>query len=162
MRPAQFLAAVMAFSAALASSSWAEQPAIVANVKVVSDKVPDVSSVEAWKKSFIKDGMSDKEKALAVWRTIATFQHQDAPPSEFLQNEGTVYDAIKMMNVYGYSYCGVASCEMASLARYVGVQARVRTINAHVVPELFYDGKWHLMDASLITYYLNPDGEIAS
>jgi len=135
---------------------------VVANVKIVSDKAPDVSSLEAWKHSFIKDGMTDKEKALAIWKTIASFQHQDAPPAEYLQNEGAVYDAVKMMNVYGYSYCGVASCEMASLARYAGLQARVRTINAHVVPELFWDAKWHLLDASLITYFLNPDGDIAS
>jgi len=41
----------------------------VANVKIVSDKVPDVSSLDAWKKSYIKEGMSDKEKAMAVWKT---------------------------------------------------------------------------------------------
>src|SRR2546430_7960619 len=48
-----------------------EKPGVVSFVKVVSDKVPDVSSLEAWKSSFIKDGMSDQEKALTVWKTVA-------------------------------------------------------------------------------------------
>ena len=73
---------------------WCRAPAaekqpvgVVSHVKVLSDKVPDVSSLEAWKKSFLKEGMSDKEKALAVWRSVVMFQHQDIPPAEFLQTE---------------------------------------------------------------------------
>src|SRR4051794_29681893 len=69
---------------------------VVCNVKILSDKVPDVSSLEAWKRSFLKPGMSDQEKALAAWRTVVMFQHQDNPPSEYLQNEGVVQDPIKM------------------------------------------------------------------
>src|SRR5436190_15456472 len=88
----------------------ADPVGVVCHVKVLSDKVPDVSSMEAWKRSFIKDGMSDRDKALAAWRTAVTFQHQDAPPRECLQNEDVVQDPIKMFNVYGYSFCSVTSC----------------------------------------------------
>ena len=45
----------------------ANAPAVVCNVKVVSDKVKDVSSLEAWKKSWILPGMTDKDKAIAIW-----------------------------------------------------------------------------------------------
>src|SRR3990167_8070125 len=76
----------------------AEPVAVVANVKVVSSAVKDVSSLEAWKQSYIRDGMSDRDKALAIWETIVAHQFQDNPPSEFLNNEGTVQDALKMMN----------------------------------------------------------------
>ena len=44
------------------------------------------------------------ERGLAV-----TFQHQDAPPNEYLHDELVVQDPIKMFNVYGYSFCSVAS-----------------------------------------------------
>src|SRR5690348_6589744 len=90
---------------------------VVSHVKVLSHKVLDVSSMDAWKKSFLKDGMTDEEKALAAWRTTVMFQHQDVPPSEFLHNEGVVQDPIKIFNVYGYSFCSVASCDVAALAR---------------------------------------------
>jgi hypothetical protein len=134
---------------------------VVCHVKVVSDKVPDVSSLEAWKKSFLKDGMTDREKALAAWRSTVTFQHQDAPPREYLQNELVVQDPIKIFNVYGYSFCSVASCDVEALSRYAGLRARGWGINGHSVPEVYWDGAWHLLDASLINYFPKPDGTLA-
>jgi hypothetical protein len=133
----------------------AELPALVANVKVTSDKIRDVSSLQAWKASYLREGMTDKDKALAIWETVVAHQYQDAPPKEFLHNDGgDVYDPLKMFNVYGYSYCGVAACEIAALARYVGLEARVSTIVAHVVPEVKWDGQWHMLDASLINFFV--------
>jgi hypothetical protein len=136
-------------------------PGVVSHIKVVSNHVDDVSSLEAWKKSFIKDGMTDEEKALAVWKSVVAFQYQDAPPDEYLQSGSNVLDPIKGMNVYGYSLCSVASAHVQCLARYAGLQARGWTINAHVVPEIFYAGAWRLLDASLITYFPKPDGKPA-
>ncbi len=135
---------------------------VVCRIKVLSDKVADVSSLEAWKRSFIRDGMSDEEKALAAWRTVASFQHQDSPPSEHLQQEENVQDAIKMFNVYGYGFCSMASAHVASLSRYAGLPARGWGINAHSVSEVQWDGAWHLLDASLVNYFPKPDKRIAS
>jgi hypothetical protein len=135
---------------------------VVSHVKVVSDKVPDVSSLAAWRKSFLKDGMTDQEKALAVWRSTVMFQHQDNPPREYLTNEQDAQDPLKIFNVYGYSYCSVASCDIECLARYAGLRARGWGINAHSVPEVFWDGGWHMLDASLINYFPKPDGSLAS
>jgi hypothetical protein len=131
---------------------------VVCHVQVVSDRVPDVSSLEAWKKSFLKDSMADREKALAAWRSTVMFQHQDAPPFEYLHSEGVVQDPIKVFNVYGYSFCSVASCDVECLARYAGLRARGWGINAHSVPEVWWDGAWHLLDASLINYFPGDDG----
>jgi hypothetical protein len=152
--------------ALLSALAWglhatAGEVGIVSHIKVLSDKVEDVSSLEAWKASFLEEGMSDKEKALAIWRTVVAFQHQDAPPSEFLQLENNVMDPIKMFNVYGYSFCSVASSHVQALARYAGLKARGWSINRHIVPEIFWDGGWHLLDASLINYFLKRDGRFA-
>ena len=97
------IATAVVLSAGAAASAAEPAVGVVCNVKVLSDKVPDVSSLAAWKKSFIRDGMTDKEKAMAVWQSAVTFQHQDGPPLEFLQAENTVLDTIKIFNVYGYS-----------------------------------------------------------
>jgi hypothetical protein len=139
----------------------ADRVPVVSHISVLSDKVPDVSSIEAWKKSFIKDGMTDEQKAMAVWRTVVMFQHQEAPPAEFLQVENSVHDPIKMANVYGYSLCSVASAHVQALARAAGLQARGWTINRHVVAEILWDGKWHLLDSSLIAYFPKADGQLA-
>jgi hypothetical protein len=139
----------------------AADPAVVCHVKVVSDKVPDVSNMEAWQRSFLKEGMTDREKALAAWRTAVTFQHQDAPPREYLQNEDVVQDPIKTFNVYGYGFCSMTSCDVEALARAAGLLARGWGINGHSVPEVSWDGSWHMLDASLINYFPKDDGSIA-
>src|SRR5687767_2261754 len=101
-----------------------DQVGVVCKVKVVSDKVPDMTNLETWKKAYIKDGMSDADKALAVWKTVRTYQHQEAPPNEFLQQELAVQDPFKIFNVYGYSLCSIASSDVECLARYAGLKAR--------------------------------------
>jgi len=138
-----------------------ESPGVVSFVKVVSDKVPDVSTYEAWKKSFIKDGMSDHDKAVAIWKSIAMFQHQESPPEELLGNDTTL-GPIKIFNVYGYAMCNTASANLQSLGRCSGLKARGRIINSHSVAELFYDNDWHLLDGSLLCYFPRADGKIAS
>jgi len=134
-----------------------ENVGVVSHVQVLSDRVKDVSSLEAWKKSYIRDDMTDKDKALAIWETLVAHQYQDTPPCEFLNNENTVQDAIKMFNVYGYSFCGVAANEIASLARYLGLKCRISTIVAHVLPEIEWNGQWHMLDASLINFFVFKD-----
>ena len=135
---------------------------VVSHIKVLSDKVPDVSSLDAWKKSFIKDGMSDDEKARTVWKSVWMFQHQDNPPNEYLHNEGLVQDVVKIFNVYGYSLCGVATADTEQLARHVGLKARGWTINNHVISEMYWDDSWRVMDASLICNFPKADGKPAS
>lgn len=139
-----------------------DRPGVVSQIRVVSDKVPDVTTLDAWKKSFIKEGMSDEDKAMAIWKTVSMFQHQDASVEELLHNEGPLTDVMKVIHVYGHSYCGMAAAHAISLARYVGLEARGWTINAHVVPEIKWDGAWHLLDPSLLVYFPKRDKKIAS
>jgi hypothetical protein len=53
-----------------AAAQDASEVGVVSHVKVLSGKVEDVSSPEAWRNSYITDGMSDHEKLLAIWRTV--------------------------------------------------------------------------------------------
>ncbi|HYE05974.1 MAG TPA: hypothetical protein VEL07_10705 [Planctomycetota bacterium] len=136
--------------------------AVVSQILVTSDKVEDVSSLDAWAKTFIKPGMSDREKAIAVWETVVKFRHQEQPPNEYNTSAGSPHDPIKSFNVYGYNMCCCASACVEALARRAGLEARGRIINNHSVPEVKFDGEWHLLDASLICYFPRPDGVIAS
>jgi hypothetical protein len=135
---------------------------VVSHVKVLSDKVADVSSLEAWRKSFIPEGMTDEQKAMKVWESVVMFRHQCEPPKEFLMHGDHAHDAIKNFNVYGYSECCCASSYVEQLARYLGLPARGKGINRHSVSEVSWDGDWHLLDASLMTYFPKGDGTIAS
>lgn len=137
------------------------QVGVVCHLNVVSDKVPDISSLQAWSRSFLKPGMTEEEQALAAWRTTVMFQHQDNPPSEYLNHGNLVQDPLKIFHVYGYSFCSVASADVAALARYAGLKARGWAINRHSVPEVYCGGDWRLLDASLINYFPREDGSLA-
>jgi hypothetical protein len=137
------------------------QAGVVCHVKVLSDKVEDVSSLDAWKASFVKEGMTDEQKGLAVWTSVVKFRHQYVPPPfEYFYPE-CVQDPVKTFNVYGYGQCCCAATNVEALARAVGLKARGWGINGHDVSEVFWDGAWHLLDASLINYFPKGDGEIA-
>lgn len=148
----------------------APRPGVVSHVLVLSDKCEDVSSPEAWKKTYIKDGMTDQEKAIAIWKTVVKYRHQENPPGEGLQDanenhpEGNVHEPLKTFHVYGYGMCCCAAADIEGLARYIGMPARGRIINNHSVPEVWYDGAWHLLDASLMFYLQKPgpDGKPAA
>jgi len=155
-------AVIFAAACNAAESVWSAEVGVVSNIKVLSDKVEDVSSLEAWKRSYIKPGMSDQQKAIAIWQTVVKYRHQTAPPNEFLQNENNVHDVMKTIHVYGYGMCCCAASNIEQLGRCLGFEARGRIIHVHSVPELSYDDAWHLFDASLINYFHKPDGNIAS
>ena len=138
------------------------RPGVVSFIKVVSDKIEDVSSLDAVLKSFIKPGMTDADKAMAIWRAVVKFRHQDSPPSEYLQESGSVQDAIKSFNVYGYGQCSCSSAMFLSLARAAGLKARGWGLHGHSVPEVFYDDAWHMLDPSLMTYFPKADSSLAS
>ncbi|MGA2031616.1 MAG: hypothetical protein ABSG68_05130 [Thermoguttaceae bacterium] len=144
-----------------AGAQPAQPIGVVSHVKVLSDKVRDVSSLEAWKNSFIRPDMSDEQKAIAIWRSTVAHRCQDAPPIEYLHG-GCVHDPIKTFNVYGYGMCCCASSNIEALTRYVGLEARGWSIALHSVPEVYYDNSWHMFDASLVNYFPKADGRVAS
>jgi hypothetical protein len=139
---------------------------VVSHLNLVSNKSQDVSSLEAWKKTYIKEGMSDQEKAVAIFNTMTRYRHQANPPREGMngspQAEGHVHDPLKTIHVYGYGQCCCASADVEVLSRYLGIPARGRDITAHSVPELYYNNAWHLVDCSVMNYHLNDKGELAS
>jgi hypothetical protein len=135
------------------------EPAVVSHVSVVSDKTEDVTSLEAWRRSFIKEGMTDQQKAMAVWQSVLKFRHQEIPPEEFLESAGHPHDPIKDFNVYGYGMCCCASANLENLARFAGLEARGWGIIQHSVPEVKWAGAWHMLDGSLMTYFPKADGQ---
>ncbi|MHC4712604.1 MAG: hypothetical protein ACYTAN_04940 [Planctomycetota bacterium] len=158
------LVVAVGLSVLLAQAARGGDSVVVCNVKVISDKVEDVSSIEAWTASVIKPGMTDEEKALAVWEMVVRFRHQNSPPWEYITRDGEdfcVHDVIKTANVYGYGMCCCAASNVISLARSLGFEAEGRALKGHSLPDISYDGGRHMFDASLINYFRAADGHIA-
>jgi hypothetical protein len=132
------------------------------HLKVLSNHVDDVTTVENILHSFIKPGMSEAEQAKALWIAAVRYRHQTAPSHEFLAGDWEAHDPVKLFNVYGYCMCCCSSALIEALNRLDGRPARGRILNGHSVPEVFYDGGWHMFDASLITHFPKPENGAAA
>ena len=80
----------------------------VNNLKVLSDKIDDLTTPENILKAFVKPSMSDAERAQAIWRGTVKYRHQTSPPNEYLAADWEAHDPVKIFNTYG-SACAAAA-----------------------------------------------------
>ena len=98
MRCLLFVVALLLVSCGVAGNAQ-ERGGVVSHIKVLSNHCEDVSSPEDWRKTYIKDGMTDHDKALAIWKTVVRYRHQTNPPHEYLSPEKNVHDPLKTIHV---------------------------------------------------------------
>ncbi len=150
-------------TAALPAQERASAGGRINQLKVLSDKIDDVTTVENILKSFVKRGMSDQARAKALWTAVVKYRHQTTPPNEYLAGDWEAHDPVKIFNVYGYCMCCCCSALVEALNREDGREARGRILNGHSVPEVRYTNAWHMFDGSLIAYFPKPeDGSAAA
>lgn len=99
----------------------------------------------------VKPGMSDREKAIALWRLQTTHRFHAS------SGDNEVNDPVKVFNVYGYTTCGNDSICLAGLWRAAGMQVRPARCPGHCIPQVFYEGRWHLLDGDMGPFYLLRD-----
>ncbi len=120
-------------------------PAIY-RIKLVSDSVPDVSSVDAMLQSVLRPGMTDAEKCAAirdlVWKS--RYHSPDNTP-----NHHTIADPVVYLNCFSGYICSQDSAIVSALWTAAGYEARAYELGWHTTPEVFYAGGWHNFDATL-------------
>jgi hypothetical protein len=102
--------------------------------------------------SALRPGMTEREKALALWRFQTTHRFHATT------GDAEANDPVKVINVYGYSTCGDDSICLAGLWRTAGLTKvrPCRTIG-HCITQVFYDGRWNLLDGDMGPIYLLRD-----
>ena len=99
----------------------------------------------------IEPGMSDREKAIALWRQETTHRYH------FGTADRDVKTPVKVFNVYGYNTCGDDSNCMAGLWRTAGLKVCPDRVMGHCITQVYYEGCWHLMDGDQHSIYLLRD-----
>ena len=128
---------------------------------IVSQHVPDFSTLERLVRSPQFAGKSGEELAVALWglmvdRELGIFHY--CPAQERLWGKDA-YDPLKILNVYGFTICHVHANVLAMLYRAAGMEARIANITGHEGTEAFYDGGWHYFDADIQMFHrLRPTG----
>jgi hypothetical protein len=77
----------------------------------------------------------------------------------------TIRDPVKLINVYGYGYCGILGPTVAGVCRDMGMgPSRTLVLPGwhHVVGEVYYDDKWHYLDLDCRAAFRRSDGSLAS
>jgi len=101
----------------------------------------------------VEPGMSDKEKAIALWYQETRHRYH------FGTDDNEVIDPVKVFNVYGYNTCGNDSICLAGLWHKAGLKVTPARLMGHCVSQVFYDSRWHLMDGDMHSIYLLRDNE---
>ena len=90
------------------------------NLKVLSDKIDDVTTVENILKSFIKPGMSDAERARRCGPPPSSIGTRRRRPTNSWRADWEAHDPVKIFNVYGYCMCCCCSSLIEALNRLDG------------------------------------------
>ena len=140
------------FAAALAAAASAE----VCNVKVVTDASPDYSDLASMVRSITAKWPTPAEKCWAMfyWNHIA--RRQTAP----MHLHGMdLTDPVRQANDYGYTMCSTVAGINMGIWNAMGLKGKYWDISMHTVPEVFYDGGWHMYDNSMSALYTLCDGK---
>jgi hypothetical protein len=101
----------------------------------------------------VKPGMSDRDKAIALWRLQTTHRFHAS------SGDNEVNDPVKVFNVYGYTTCGNDSICLAGLWQVAGLPVRPARCPGHCISQVFHDGRWHLLDGDMGPFYLLRDNQ---
>jgi acetyl esterase/lipase len=110
-------------------------------------------SLKEMTESALKPGMTDREKALALWWLQTTHRFHATT------NDAEVNDPVKAINVYGYTTCGDDSICLAGLWKTAGFKVRPARVVGHCITQVNFDGRWNLLDGDMGPFYLLRDNK---
>ncbi len=126
--------------------------------------------------SVLKPGMTDADKAMALYCFLAGHEVQchendrrpgpEIPGDETHPSRNTFQERanpVKAVNCYYCGGCQYEATNLVILCRKAGLVARPVWMNAldkygaHCVAEVWYDGAWHLLDPDQRMFFLDSD-----
>ena len=113
----------------------------------------DLRSIRSIVARAIEPGMTDREKATALW------WQQTQLRFHFVGDNRELSSPVKALNVYGHNTCGNDSICLAGLWKEAGLKVAPARLVGHCVTQVFYDGGWHLYDSDMHSLYLLRDNE---
>ncbi len=101
----------------------------------------------------VTPGMSDREKAFALWFQETRQRYHAGGDNQELG------DPVKVYNVYGYNTCGNDSISLGGLWKQAGLKVAPARAVGHCISQAFYDGAWHMLDGDMHSVYLMRDNQ---
>jgi hypothetical protein len=127
---------------------------LVTNPRIVANGSRNWFSVDTILEEIFTPNMTERKKALAIWKFIVDNRIHDEPAHSGRE----LHNPVRYLNNYGYGLCDDSATAFMSLGKYAKFKTRVWALNGHVVPEIFYNNDWHMLDPDGEIYYLDDDG----
>ncbi len=128
-------------------------------VSVYAKDGVDFSNGSEMLKTALAGKESGKEKAFAIWKLCSAVGfHFEFPYSSNLPDNIQP----KALVNFPFFMCGEKAGIVCNLAAAAGLNARIVSLDGHVVTEIFYDGKWHMFDADENIIFLDDNGDVLS
>jgi hypothetical protein len=129
--------------------------ASVHNLKVVTDASPDYHDIESLIHSITAKWDTPAEKCWAIfyWNHIARRQ-----TNPMILHGLECADPIRQFNDYGYTMCSTIAGVNCAIWDAMGYPVKFWDVTLHTVPEVKYDGRWHMYDNSMSALYTLCDG----
>jgi hypothetical protein len=136
---------------------------------VTSEHVADTSSLEAFANHSAWKDLKGQERAIAIWKYLVDNETgvfhfspaREGPDRRDMQLH-VVRDPVKMLNTYGYGFCGAFGPTTAGIFAGTGFE-KARAIGIpgsnHCVTEVWYDNDWHYFDVDLRGVLFERDGK---
>lgn len=136
---------------------------------VTSEHVADTSSMEAFAEHAEWKNLAGQPRALAIWKYLTDNETgvyhfnpaREGPDRRDMQLH-VVRDPVKMLNSYGYGFCGAFGPTTAGIFEGAGFE-KARAIGIpgsnHCVTEVWYDNDWHYFDVDLRGVLFESDGK---
>ncbi len=141
----RFIAAAAVTAALTAGCTMTDRmpdPSLRRPVEVywTTDRVVDRLDIARMGASIRERHGTDEERAIAIWRYMRRTMYHYPMRNE---NHADQFDAAKLINVYGYSYCTQQGIAAAAIAGAAGLESRGIGVPGHGMYEVRYDGGWH-------------------
>ncbi len=113
---------------------------------------PDFFSIAELVKSLQRPGMSDAEKALAVYRFSSRYTYH-------MSMGFGAFEMTRFLNCYGYSFCWGQADFQHLLYEAMGLRVRSPKLKGHSSVEVLLDGRWTTWDGYTRSLHPSPDLE---
>ncbi|MHB8900211.1 MAG: hypothetical protein ACYC6Y_15790, partial [Thermoguttaceae bacterium] len=147
---------IVGLLAALVAGGSGGEAAELCNLKVVTDGNPDYTDLESLVHSATSNWPETKDKCWAMWYWNHIARRQTAP---MILHGRELTDPIRQFNDYGYTMCSTVAGVNCGIWNAMGLEVKFWDISLHTVPEVGYDGRWHMYDSSLSAIYTLCDGK---
>jgi len=153
----EFVIAAVLILALVAPPAGGDEKNELRGIVLTTDRTVDATSNAAIVKGLIREGMTDQQKAYALWRFfVQRNRHKEKAAAE---DDG---NAAELMTKTGYALCGTWARHCAHLAADADLTAATVGLNGHWVAAVSYWGDWHAYDVDMLAVYAKADGVVGS